>query len=166
MRVILAMVLLALTGPVSAVERAPAGTYLLYEGLKVPPETVDCARIIERTGATEEMARTLLLGSLPQGHPAVGASYLIMTGDRMESTSLAEGDVESGALRFEGSEGRGTAFTLFPDSDPELRLEGTIEIEADGVVSTISIRGIPIDDRGGTVDRLTHYCKIAAGIPV
>jgi hypothetical protein len=135
----------------------PVGAYLWFPEPGGPKSEQDCRDLVARVKPSKEKAEMSLWGTIPESDPAAGSFYLLLSGDRMETTFAAEGDYDFGDVRLGETRNGETPFTLVPDDHPDVTVQGTIVAKPGSEIVTVILRGIPVDS--STTDRTTYYCR-------
>ena len=144
-------------------ENSPVGAYLWFPGPGNPASDQDCRSLVARVQPTKEKAEMSLWGTIPEGDPAAGSFYLLLSQSRMEPTYAAEGDYDFGDVVLGPTTSSGeTPFKLTPDDHPDLTIEGTIVAPPDRLTVTVTWKAIPFDD--GAKDRTTYFCRFEEAV--
>ncbi|WP_255606523.1 hypothetical protein [Nitratireductor rhodophyticola] len=83
--------------------------------------------------------------------------YLFLDQRRMETTYAAEGDYDTGSVRFGQTRGDETVFELIPDDHPTETIAGNIIAPAGSSVVKVVLRNVPSSN--GAADRVTYFCR-------
>ena len=142
-------------GALPAWADTPLGVFLWYPDQARAPSSADCDALVARVKPSREKADAWLWGRAPFGSEM--EFYLFLNQNRMEPTYAAEGDYDSGALRFGDSQGDEYAFELIPDDHPTVTINGTIVAPAGSSVITVILRDVP--SLNGTRDRTSYFCR-------
>ena len=141
-------------------EAPPLGVYLWYSEGGVPTN-LDCRNLIERVSPSRKKAEDWLWGRIPDGSARMVEFYLFLSADRMEPTFSAEGDYDSGSIRYTQTTDGLTGFTLVPDDHPDVTVDGSILAPANDLAVAVTLKGIPTTSGRG--ERTTHYCRFTEG---
>lgn len=132
---------------------------LLYPRQDAEPSSADCDALIATSQPSREKAEAWLSGRAPFGSDL--EFYLLISGSRMETTFAAEGDYDTGTVKFGPADGDQTPFELVPDDHPDLVLQGAIVSAPGSPVVTVILRDVP--STSGASDRITYYCRFNEG---
>jgi len=138
-------------------EKSPVGAYLWFPEPGGPKSDQNCRDLVARVEPSQEKAEMSLWGTIPEGDPAAGSFYLILSQTRMEPTYAAEGDYDFGDVQLGETRNGETPFKLVPDDHPDVTIDGTIVAKPDSEIVTVTLRGIPLDN--GKSDRTVYYCR-------
>ena len=97
------------------------------------------------------------MGHIPEGDPAAGSLYLLLSDTRMDPTYAAEGDYDFGNVQLGETKDGETPFKLVPDDHPDVTIDGTIVAKPDSEIVIVTWRGIPLDD--STTERTVKFCR-------
>jgi len=143
---------------IARTEETPLGAYLWFSGPGNPASDQDCRDLVARVKPTREKAEMSLWGTIPEGDPAAGSFYLLLSQSRLEPTYAAEGDYDFGNVMLGPTTSTGeTPFKLTPDDHPDVTIEGSIVAPPDSQIVAVTWKGIPFD--GGVKDRTTYFCR-------
>jgi hypothetical protein len=139
-------------------QNSPVGAYLWFSGPGNPASDQDCRDLVARVQPSREKAEMSLWGTIPEGDPAAGSFYLLLSQSRMEPTYGAEGDYDFGDVVLGPTSRNGESpFTLTPDDHPDTTIEGTIAAPPDSLIVVVTWKAIPFDS--GAKDRTTWFCR-------
>lgn len=145
----------SLAGVLPALAKAPTGVFLWFPEQGAVPSSADCDALVRRIRPSLEKADALLWGRVPFGSDM--EYYLFLDQRRMETTYAAEGDYDTGSVRFDQTHGDETAFELIPDDHPTVTIAGNIIAPAGSSVVKVILRNVPSSN--GTADRVTYFCR-------
>ena len=111
--------------------------------------------LVRRIRPSREKADALLWGRVPFGSDM--EYYLFLDQRRMETTYAAEGDYDTGSVRFGQTRGDETVFELIPDDHPTETIAGNIIAPAGSSVVKVVLRNVPSSN--GAADRVTYFCR-------
>ena len=145
----------SLAGVLPALAKAPTGVFLWFPEQGAVPSSADCDALVRRIRPSREKADALLWGRVPFGSDM--EYYLFLDQRRMETTDAAEGDYDTGRVRFGQTRGDETAFELIPDDHPTVTIAGNIVAPASSSVVKVILRNVPSSN--GAADRVTYFCR-------
>ena len=145
----------SLAGVLPALAKTPTGVFLWFPEQGAVPSSADCDALVRRIRPSREKADALLWGRVPFGSDM--EYYLFLDQRRMETTYAAEGDYDTGTVRFGQTRGDETAFELIPDDHPTVTIAGNIIAPAGSSVVKVILRNVPSSN--GAADRVTYFCR-------
>ena len=145
----------SLAGVLPALAKTPTGVFLWFPEQGAVPSSADCDALVRRIRPSREKADALLWGRVPFGSDM--EYYLFLDQRRMETTYAAEGDYDTGTVRFGQTRGDETAFELIPDDHPTVTIAGNIVAPASSSVVKVILRNVPSSN--GAADRVTYFCR-------
>ncbi|MDB4273594.1 hypothetical protein N9867_00185 [bacterium] len=145
----------SLAGVLPALAKTPTGVFLWFPEQGAVPSSADCDALVRRIRPSREKADALLWGRVPFGSDM--EYYLFLDQRRMETTYAAEGDYDTGTVRFGQTRGDETAFELIPDDHPTVTIAGNIVAPAGSSVVKVILRNVPSSN--GAADRVTYFCR-------
>lgn len=138
-------------------ETPPFGNYLWYPETGGPKSDADCEALVNKLKPTDEMVRQWQWGRMPNEYFAQMPFFLIVSPGRIDTTFSAEGDFDTGDVKFEQPVQGETSFTLAPDDHPSERIKGKIAAAPDSKIVTLTLFGVPYDDEAR--NRISYFCK-------
>jgi hypothetical protein len=145
----------SLAGVLPALAEPPTGAFLWFPEQGAVPSSADCDALVRRIRPSREKADALLWGRVPFDSDM--EYYLFLDQRRMETTYAAEGDYDTGSVRFGQTRGDETAFELIPDDHPTVTIAGNIIAPAGSSVVKVILRNVPSSN--GAADRVTYFCR-------
>ena len=154
------LVAASFAGVFPSAPQVPKGVFLWFPERGEMPSSSDCDALVQLKKPSREKAEALLWGRAPVGSEL--EFYLFLDQSRMESTYAAEGDYDTGSIRFEQTRGDETAFQLVPDDHPTVTIEGVLIAPAGGSVIKVVLHNVPSPD--GIADRVSYFCRFEDGV--
>lgn len=133
----------------------PVGVFLFYPQEGGAPTSADCEALVREVKPSVEKAEAWRWGRAPMG--ADLEFYLFLDRDRMEPTYAAEGDYDSGTVRWGETRGGETGFDLVPDDHPEVTIKGSVQTRPGSPVVAVTLRGVPSSE--GKQGRTSYFCR-------
>lgn len=140
--------------------QVPEGVFLWFPEQGAMPSSADCDALVQLRKPSREKAEALFWGRAPFGSEL--EFYLFLDRSRMEPTYAAEGDYDTGSIRFGQTQGDETAFELVPDDHPTVTIKGVITAPSGSSVIKVVLRNIPSHD--GMADRVSYFCRFEDGV--
>ena len=131
------------------------GVFLFYPQEGRAPSSADCEALVRDVKPSVEKAEAWRWGRAPLG--AELEFYLFLDQERMEPTYAAEGDYDSGTVRWGKKRGGKTDFELVPDDHPTVTINGSVETMPGSPVVAVTLSGVPSSD--GKQDRTSYFCR-------
>lgn len=135
----------------------PVGNYLWFPRADGPKSDADCKSLVVALKPTDEQVQQWYWGRAPNDYRADTPFFLIVTPDRIETTFSAEGDFDSGEVKFGETHNGETTFTLKPDDHPNELVKGKITAKTGSAIVTLTLFAIPYDDE--SKDRVSYFCR-------